>query len=428
MNDNRKICFVVMGFGEKTAYAKDHKPRLLDLDATFETIIEPAVEDAGLRCIRADQMLNSGMIDTRMYEMLLRADLVVADISTGNVNAVYELGVRHALRPQSTIIMQEDQAAFYFDLSHISTFTYRHLGSDIGAREASERKKALQRLMETIVATPTRDSPVYEFLKGLREPMMSDADYAAMLTVVEEQGDNLQQLMARGKAAKKTNDMAVAALAFGKALGLMAATDGGEGGLVGQSERDFITQQFALATYKSGEPTKEEALREGLRVIELLSPDTSNDTETLGITGAIHKRLWGLDEQRADLDKAVEYYGRGFNVKRDYYNGENYALCLVMRADVQQDEDEAQYDSMTAMKVRREIVDLLAREFEALDYEDRTDRVWMHATMANCLFALSRDDEAREHEQTFEMLADGTEWMLETYGTGKRELLRQRGE
>ena len=41
------------------------------------------------------------MIDTRMYEMLLRADLVIADISTGNVNAVYELGVRHALKPST---------------------------------------------------------------------------------------------------------------------------------------------------------------------------------------------------------------------------------------------------------------------------------------------------------------------------------------
>jgi hypothetical protein len=136
--DQRPICFVVTGFGKKTAYTKDHKPRLLDLDATYESIIEPAVTGAGLRCIRADKMLNAGMIDTRMYEMLLRADLVIADISTGNVNAVYELGVRHALRPYTTILMQEDEAAFYFDLSHSSTFVYHHLGDDIGSREAKE--------------------------------------------------------------------------------------------------------------------------------------------------------------------------------------------------------------------------------------------------------------------------------------------------
>lgn len=105
-----KVCFVVMGFGKKVEYETG---RVLDLDATYEAIIEPAVSGNGLRCIRADEITQSGIIDVKMYEMLLRADLVIADISTGNVNAVYELGVRHALRPNSTIIMTEDQGKLY---------------------------------------------------------------------------------------------------------------------------------------------------------------------------------------------------------------------------------------------------------------------------------------------------------------------------
>lgn len=39
---SQRICFVIMGFGEKTAYGKDHKPRTLDLDVTYEAIIKPA--------------------------------------------------------------------------------------------------------------------------------------------------------------------------------------------------------------------------------------------------------------------------------------------------------------------------------------------------------------------------------------------------
>lgn len=76
MSDAQKICFVVMGFGKKTDYESG---RLLDLDATYEAIIQPAVEAGGYRCIRANEILHSGVIDVRMYEMLLRADLVVAD-------------------------------------------------------------------------------------------------------------------------------------------------------------------------------------------------------------------------------------------------------------------------------------------------------------------------------------------------------------
>ncbi len=45
--ENQKICFVVMGFGKKTAYSSDNKARVLDLDATYEAIIEPAVKEAG---------------------------------------------------------------------------------------------------------------------------------------------------------------------------------------------------------------------------------------------------------------------------------------------------------------------------------------------------------------------------------------------
>src|ERR1700679_1433194 len=45
----------------------------------------------------------SGNINVPMYERLLNADLVVADVSTNNCNAFYELGVRHALRPYTTI-------------------------------------------------------------------------------------------------------------------------------------------------------------------------------------------------------------------------------------------------------------------------------------------------------------------------------------
>jgi hypothetical protein len=140
MTDKRKLCFVVMGFGKKTDFETG---RTLDLDATYDAIIRPAVEKTGLRCIRADEVMHSGIIDTEMYEMLLRADLVIADISTGNVNAVYELGVRHALRPNSTIIMKEDKGRLYFDLNHSSTFQYQHLGEDIGAREAARASREL---------------------------------------------------------------------------------------------------------------------------------------------------------------------------------------------------------------------------------------------------------------------------------------------
>ena len=103
----------------------------------YQNLIKPAVEAAGVECIRADEITHAGVIDVPMYERILAADLVVADISTGNRNAIYELGVRHALRPHTTIIIGEDSnPKIPFDLNHIVIRKYRHLGEDIGASEA----------------------------------------------------------------------------------------------------------------------------------------------------------------------------------------------------------------------------------------------------------------------------------------------------
>ena len=93
-----------MGFGKK----KDPETnRTIDLDQTYQQIIRPAVESSGLECVRADEITETGIIDRSMYALLYRADVVIADISTYNPNAIYELGVRHTLKKYSTIIIKE---------------------------------------------------------------------------------------------------------------------------------------------------------------------------------------------------------------------------------------------------------------------------------------------------------------------------------
>jgi hypothetical protein len=74
----KQTCFVVMGFGKKTDFQTG---RVLDLDKTYKYIIKPAVAAAGLECVRADEIKHSGIIDVPMYEQLLNADVVVADLS-----------------------------------------------------------------------------------------------------------------------------------------------------------------------------------------------------------------------------------------------------------------------------------------------------------------------------------------------------------
>jgi len=355
---SQKVCFVVMGFGKKT----DHESgRTLDLDATYEAIIKPAAEAENLRCIRADEFKHSGVIDTLMYEMLLRADLVVADISTGNVNAVYELGVRHGLRPNSTIIMTEADGRLYFDLDHVSTFKYEHLGLDIGVREANRAKQELQRLISKSLSSSIPDSPVYTYLPTLQQPSLTLDEYKALLDETEEYQEHLAGYIQAGNQALKNSEFSDAVIAF-SAADRMKPND------------SHIIQQLALATYKSKKPATISALIESLNIIEKLSPNYSNDPETLGITGAIHKRLWLETQESPQLDLAIHFYGRGFDIRRDYYNGENLALCYDYRAQIQTDSNEKLFDQMSARKTREAILKILLEIIEDASFDDRSDK------------------------------------------------------
>lgn len=400
-----KVCFVIMGFGKKTDFESG---RTLDLDATYESIIQPAVAAQNMRCIRADEIVHSGIIDTEMYEMLLRADLVIADISTGNVNAVYELGVRHALRPNSTIIMVEDEGRLYFDLNHVSTFRYNHIGFDIAAREARRASTALGELIAAVMVSKKPDSPVYTYLPRLQRPLLTDEQYAELLDDAEAAQTKLAGLMHRAQMFTNASRHADAK----EMLKLAAKMKPGE---------PFILQQLALATYKAQVPTVLVALFEAMDVLDILTPELSNDPETLGIAGAICRRLWLELREPVYLDLAIKHYGRGFEVRRDYYNGENLALCYEYRGERQTNPDEMKFDFMFARKVRVAVVEGLDDILSMDDAGDRSDIKWVYASLSNCLLALGRVEEAAAYEAEF-MFNMSTVWMIETFQKGKSEI------
>src|SRR5215207_3538938 len=162
-----KRCFVVMGFGIKTDYATGRK---LDLNKSYRLLIKPVVEEQGLICIRADEIRHSGSIDLPMYRELPKADVVIADLSTANVNAFYELGIRHALRPRTTIVISEDKLTYPFDLNHIKITSYTHLGDAIDFEEVERFRTVLGNTIDSVLNLDDADSPVYTHLHELIPP------------------------------------------------------------------------------------------------------------------------------------------------------------------------------------------------------------------------------------------------------------------
>jgi hypothetical protein len=91
----RPLCFVLMPFGRKPDPAGRGD---IDFDRIHAEAIVPAIEDAGLEPIRADEERTGGIIHKAMFERLLLCEYAVADLTTANANVFYELGVRRAAR------------------------------------------------------------------------------------------------------------------------------------------------------------------------------------------------------------------------------------------------------------------------------------------------------------------------------------------
>jgi hypothetical protein len=121
---------------------------------------------------------------------------------------------------------------------------------------------------------------------------------------------------------------------------------------------------------------------------------------------------------------AVELYGRGFEVKRDYYNGENYASCLLARKDLQADPAEAEYDWRTARKVLERVRTELEASFKDETTRERKDYMWMLATMANVCYALGRSEATKSERDFYDLKPP--RWAIDTFKDGKAALEKAR--
>jgi tetratricopeptide (TPR) repeat protein len=424
-------CFVVMGFGKKTDFETG---RVLDLNQSYQNLIKPAVEAAGLKCIRADEIVHSGLIDLPMYELLLKADVVVADLSTSNRNAIYELGVRHALRPYTTVIIAEEQMmnSPLFDLSHIVIRKYKHLGEDIGVSEAKRFTTELTTAINEITALEPKlrwDSPVYKFIDRLTPPSISEEVKQAVAPATASApspaisdgqpaaaGMAHSEMMRQVDEAQKNNN-------WGKARTLlevirdMRKSQASEAGADADSislEDPYILQRLALATYKSQQPNPQEALKAARDLLNLLQPQVSNDTETLGLWGAVHKRWWDLSKESVHLDQAIRGYERGFYLRNDYYNGINYAFLLNVRAARANDLAESVADFIQARRVRSEVLEICEKWLEENPTKPAdklsASRYWVLATIAEAHLGLEDESLGRQKlEEAF--AAAPEEWM-----------------
>ena len=149
--------FIVRPFGTK----KDRNQNEVNFDAVQEQLIVPALERVGVDGRTTLDILRAGNIRVDMFQRLLTADLVVADLTIDNANVFYELGIRHALREKRTFMLRCEGDKYPFDLQTDRYFIYQR------ENPAASLEQLVAALRQTL-NSDERDSPVFKLLPNLQ--------------------------------------------------------------------------------------------------------------------------------------------------------------------------------------------------------------------------------------------------------------------
>jgi hypothetical protein len=104
-------CFVMMPFA-------------LPLGNHYTLIYEPAIKEAGLKPIRADDdIFATGKIIDQVWTGIRAARVLVAELASRNPNVFYELGLAHALK-KPVVLVSSNEADVPFDVRHIRVIYY----------------------------------------------------------------------------------------------------------------------------------------------------------------------------------------------------------------------------------------------------------------------------------------------------------------
>jgi hypothetical protein len=417
------LCFVVMPFGVKP----DGRGGSIDFDAVYQDLIAPSVTRAELQPLRGDQELVGGVIHKPMFERLILSDYAVADLTTANANVFYELGVRHAVRPYSTVLIAADVGGIPFDVAPDRVIPY---GLDPAGRPAASGDD-VGRLAAALRAARqvSTDSPVFQLVDDLPTPQID-----------RDKTDIFRDQAAYSAAAKRRLAEARSAgvEALGEAERELGPLEDVEAGIVVDlflsyravsaweemirlvermprplAETVLVREQLGFALNRAGRGEEAETVLRG--VLEQRGPSS----ETYGLLGRVYKDRWAGERERSPvrargfLRQAVDAYRAGFEADwRDAYPGVN-AVTLMEILDPG-GEEQQRLVPVVRYAVERRVADGRA------DY-------WDHATRIE-LAVIGRDEGEAEDAASDALAAVREPWEPDSTANNLRLVREARAE
>jgi tetratricopeptide (TPR) repeat protein len=339
----RPLCFVLMPFGMKS----DSAGRAVDFDAVYCDLIAPAIVEAELEPLRADEEVTGGIIHKPMFERLILCEFAVADLTSANANVFYELGVRHAVRPWSTVLVYAEGGRLPFDVAPQRALPYELSAGGRPTNVDGLRRALVERLVEARNAQT--DSPIYQLVDGLPAPEIDRAKTDVFRDRVRYSTEMKERLAAARKkgveAVRKVErqlepiedaesgvvvDLFLSYRAVKAWDEMIALVDEMSPPLAATA---MVQEQLALALNRAGDGERAE------RLLTELIARRGPSSETYGILGRVFKDRWTAAVEsgstvlaRGLLEKAIDAYLKGFETDwRDAYPGVNAVTLMEVR-------------------------------------------------------------------------------------------------
>lgn len=343
---NTPLCFILMPFGLKA----NADGSMINFDRVYQDLIAPAVREAQLEPLRADQEVIGGIIHKPMFERLILCPFAIADLTTANANVYYELGVRHAFKPFSTVQIIAEGSRLPFDVQMLRTIPYT-LGADgvPDPAKAGATSAAITTFLKE-ARKGARDSPIFQLIDGLPVPSLEHLK----TDVFRKDVDYSEQVKAKLGDARRSKK-ADAVRAVEKELGKIAELDAGVAIDLMLSYRAVsawedmvnLVQQFSAPLAQTVMVREQLGLAlnrlkrrdEAQQVLQKLIEERGPSSETCGILGRVYKDQWEDAIKSGNallakgyLDKAIKMYLQGFEADwRDAYPGINAITLMELR-------------------------------------------------------------------------------------------------
>jgi hypothetical protein len=157
----RKTCYVCLPFGTKSSLRRPVDVPV-DFNALYYETIKPAVASAGYDVYRGDEPELGGIIQRTMIRLVADSDVMIADMTCWSPNVLYQIGLRHALRRRTTIMIGAEWEQIPYDLSHFARVPYQLAAERPTPVEQKRLTAAIATTLKNRVRSNVTDSLVHD--------------------------------------------------------------------------------------------------------------------------------------------------------------------------------------------------------------------------------------------------------------------------